>query len=58
MEKRLLKGMWAVIAPVSGKVLQKGGSRGGAKRGEAKLLVNKKWDDENDVLPAGDFAGG
>ena len=58
LRKCLSRGMWALITPISRKVLQKGGSRGGAKRGEAKLLVNKKWDDENDVLPAGDLAVG
>ena len=31
-EKCLSRGMWAVIAPVSGKVFQRGGSRGGTKR--------------------------
>ena len=32
--KCLSRGMWALIALISGKVFQKGGSRGGAKRGE------------------------
>jgi len=29
--------MWALIALISRKVLQKGGSRGGAKRGEKQV---------------------
>ena len=32
--KCLSRGMWALITPISRKVLKKGGSRGGAKRGE------------------------
>ena len=49
--------MWALITPISQKVFQKGGSRGGAKRGEAKLLVNGVWDNKTYVLTADDFAG-
>ena len=32
--KCLSRGMWALITPISRKVLKKGGSRGGAKKGE------------------------
>ena len=44
VEKCLSRGMWALIALISGKVLQKGGSRGGAKRGEkqeGRVLAEK-----------------
>ena len=44
VEKCLLKEMWALIALISRKVLQKGGSRGGAKRGEkqeGRVLAEK-----------------
>ena len=35
--KCLSRGMWALIALISRKVFQKGGSRGGAKRGEKQV---------------------
>jgi hypothetical protein len=37
LRKCLSRGMWALIALISGKVFQKGGSRGGAKRGEKQV---------------------
>nr|DAM17936.1 MAG TPA: hypothetical protein [Caudoviricetes sp.] len=37
LRKCLSRGMWALIALISWKVLQKGGSRGGAKKGEKQV---------------------
>ena len=55
--KSLLRGMWALITPISRKVFLKCKSKRTRNLEEAKPLVNEAWNNKTYVLIADDFAG-